>query len=96
MVRRTRRVDLLSLDVEGAEPVAVATLGDQISYGVVMAEVTAGARRYQTMETMLERGFHYVGQISARPSVANYVISDVWYNRSHFQTYWPRSRALFV
>ena len=95
-VRRTRRVDLLSLDVEGAEPDAVATLGNNISYGVVMAEVTAGERRVNTMQTMLERGFLYVGQISARPSPANYVISDVWYNRSHFQKYWPRSRVLFV
>ncbi len=96
MVRRTRRVDVLSLDVEGAEPVAVSTLGDQISYGVVMAEVTAGERRIDTMQTMMERGFHYVGQISARPSPANYVISDVWYNRSHFKKYWPRSRVLFL
>ena len=29
---------------------------------------------------MLERGFAYVGQISGRPSVTNYVISDVFYN----------------
>ena len=95
-VRRTGRVDLLSLDVEGAEPVAVATLGDTISYGVVMAEVTAGERRIDTMQTMMERGFLYVGQISARPSPANYVISDVWYNRSHFKQYWPRSRVMFL
>ena len=95
-VRRTRRVDLLSLDVEGAEPAAVATLGNDISYGVVMAEVTAGERRVDTMQTMMERGFLYVGQISARPSPANYVISDVWYNRSHFRRYWPRSRVLFL
>ena len=96
MVRRTRRVDVLSLDVEGAEPAAVATLGNDISYGVVMAEVTAGERRINTMQTMMERGFLYVGQISARPSPANYVISDVWYNRSHFKQYWPRSRVLFL
>ena len=95
-VRRTGRVDLLSLDVEGAEPIAAATLGDEISYGVVMAEVTAGERRAATMMTMLARGFAYVGQISARPSPTNYVISDVWYNRSHFERYWPRSRVLFV
>ncbi|MBG10867.1 MAG: hypothetical protein CMD92_06830 [Gammaproteobacteria bacterium] len=95
-VRYIGRVDLLSLDVEGAEPVAVDTLGDKISYGVVMAEVTAGERRIHTMETMMERGFLYVGQISARPSPANYVISDVWYNRSHFARYWPRSRVMFV
>ena len=95
-VRRAARVDLLSLDVEGAEPIAAASLGDAISYGVVMAEVTAGARRVDTMQALLARGFAYVGQISARPSPANYVISDVWYNRSHFQRFWPRSRVLFV
>lgn len=94
-VRRTGRVDLLSLDVEGAEPIAASTLGDAISYGVVMAEVTAGERRISTMRAMLERGFDYVGQISARPSPANYVISDVWYNRSHFVRYWPQSQVLF-
>ena len=44
---------------------------------------------------MLERGFDYVGQISARTSQVNYVISDVWYNRPHFARYWPRSRVLF-
>lgn len=95
-VRRLGRVDLLSLDVQGAEPIAVATLGDAISYGVVMAEVTVGERRVATMQTMLARGFAYVGQISGRASPANYVISDVWYNRSHFQRFWPRSRVLFV
>ena len=96
MVRRAPRVDLLSLDVQGAEPIAAQTLGTEISYGVVMAEVEAGPRRVHTMEAMMARGFHYVGQISARPSPANYVISDVWYNRSHFKRYWPRSRVLFV
>jgi len=94
-VRRTARVDLLSIDVEGAEPTAVGSLGDAISYGVVMAEVTVGERRIRTMRAMLERGFDYVGQISARPSPANYVISDVWYNRSHFVRYWPGSQVLF-
>ena len=96
LVRRTARVDLLSLDVEGSEPIAAASLGHAISYGVVMAEVTAGARRVDTMRTLLARGFYYAGQISSRPSPANYVISDVWYNRSHFQRFWPRSRVLFV
>jgi len=96
MVRRAARVDVLSLDVQGAEPIAAQTLGTEISYGVVMAEVEAGPRRVHAMEAMMARGFHYVGQISARPSPANYVISDVWYNRSHFKRYWPRSGVLFV
>ena len=95
-VRRAARVDLLSLDVQGAEPIAAASLGRHISYGVVMAEVEVGTRRIDTMRAMLDRGFHYVGQISARPSPANYIISDVWFNRSHFARFWPQSRVLFV
>ena len=88
------RVDVLSLDVEGHEPIAVSTLGNELSYGVVMAEVEVGPRRVDTMKTLLARGMHYAGQISARPSPANYVISDVWWNRSHFERFWPRSRVL--
>ena len=95
-VRRAARVDLLSLDVQGAEPIAAASLGGHISYGVVMAEVEVGTRRIDTMRAMLDRGFHYVGQISARPSPDNYIISDVWFNRSHFARFWPQSRVLFV
>ena len=96
LIRRTARVDLLSLDVQGAEPLAAASLGHAISYGVIMAEVESGPRRIDTMQELLDRGMAYVGQISARPSPGNYVISDVWYNRSHFERFWPRSRVLFV
>ena len=70
-------------------PIAVSTLGSELSYGVVMAEVEVGPRRVDTMKTLLARG-----QISARPSPANYIISDVWWNRSHFERFWPRSRVL--
>ena len=93
-LRHAGRVDVLSLDVEGHEPIAVSTLGSELSYGVVMAEVEVGPRRVDTMKTLLARGMHYAGQISARPSPANYVISDVWWNRSHFERFWPRSRVL--
>ena len=36
-------IDVLSLDVEGHEPIAVSTLGNELSYGVVRAEVEGGA-----------------------------------------------------
>ena len=52
------RVDVLSLDVEGHEPIAVSTLGNELSYGVVMAEVEVGPRRVDTMKTLLARGMH--------------------------------------
>ena len=93
-LRHAGRVDVLSLDVEGHEPIAVSTLGSELSYGVVMAEVEVGPRRVDTMKTLLARGMHYAGQISGRPSSTNYVMSDVWWNRSHFERFWPRSRVL--
>jgi len=91
-----RRVDYFSLDVEGAESGVIRSMGTATSFGVVTVEVSAGRRRVDIMRNMLERGFAYVGQISGRPSVANYVISDVFYNRSHFARFWPRSRAAGV
>lgn len=92
-IRRTGRVDFLSLDVQGAEPLAARTLGTELSYGVVMAEAEAGPRRIETVLPLLARGFRYAGQIAARPSPANYVTSDVFYNESHFRRFWPGARA---
>ena len=90
-IRRAGRVDFLSLDVQGAEPIAARTLGAELSYGVVMAEAEAGPRRIGTVLPLLARGFRYAGQIAARPSPANYVTSDVFYNESHFQRFWPHA-----
>lgn len=94
MLRRTGRVDFLSIDVQGAEPVAASTLGTDLSYGVVMTEAEAGPRRIETVLPLLARGFEYAGQIAARPSPANYVTSDVFFNRSHFYRFWPTSRVV--
>ena len=93
-IRRTGRVDFLSLDVQGAEPIAASTLGTELSYGVVMAEAEAGPRRIGTVLPLLARGFEYAGQIAARPSPANYVTSDVFFNRSHFRQFWRTSRVV--
>ena len=90
-INRTGRVDFLSLDVQGAEPIAARTLGAELSYGVVMAEAEAGPRRIGTVLPLLARGFRYAGQIAARPSPANYVTSDVFYNESHFRRFWPHA-----
>ena len=95
-IRRTGRVDFLSLDVQGAEPIAASTLGTELSYGVVMAEAEAGPRRIGTVLPLLARGFEYAGQIAARPSPANYVTSDVFFNRSHFRQFWRTSRVVAV
>lgn len=92
-IRRSGRVDFLSIDVQGAEPIAARTLGTELSYGVVMTEAEAGARRINTVLPLLARGFRYAGQIAARPSPANYVTSDVFYNASHLKRFWPRAAA---
>ena len=89
----SRRVDYFSLDVEGAESEVIRSMGTTTSFGVLTVEVSAGPRRVGIMRDLLARGFAYVGQISGRPSPSNYVISDVFYNRSHFVRFWPHSRA---
>ena len=94
--RSPRRVDYFSLDVEGAESEVIRSMGTATSFGVLTVEVSAGARRVGIMRDMLARDFAYVGQISGRPSPTNYVVSDVFYNRSHFVRFWPHSRAAFV
>jgi len=94
--RAPRRVDYFSLDVEGAESEVIRSMGTATSFGVLTVEVSAGPRRVGIMRDMLARDFAYVGQISGRPSPTNYVVSDVFYNRSHFVRFWPHSRAAFV
>ena len=90
------RVDFLSLDVEGSEPAAIASMGRAASFGVVIVEIAAGRRRVAVMTAMLTRGFAYVGQISGRPTTSNYVMSDVFFNASFFASYWPGSPAATV
>jgi FkbM family methyltransferase len=88
------RIDFFSLDVEGAEPHVIRTMGAYISYGVVIVEVSAGHRRQRTMHAMLAKGFWYAGQMSTRPSSANFVMSDVFFNLTHMRLFYPRSRAV--
>lgn len=83
------RIDFLSLDVEGHEPDAVRSLGTAVSFGVMIVEVATGARRVHVMRTLLRRGMRFVGTISGRPSQKNFVMSDVFYNASHFRAFWP-------
>ena len=87
------RIDLLSIDVEGHEPDAVESIrGTRASVGVVIVEVTVGDRRTATVRSLLAQGFLYVGLVDARPSPANYVMSDVFVNVTHFQRFIPDSR----
>ena len=87
------RVDFLSLDVEGSEPEAIASMGRNASFGVVVVEVAAGRRRVAVVTGMLTLGFAYVGQISARPTTSNFIMNDVFLNTSHFKRFWPASPA---
>ena len=95
LMRGEERIDFLSIDVEGSEPEAVQSLqGGTTSIGVVMAEVTVGRRRTDTMKNLLSQGFTYVGLINARPSPSNYVMSDVFVNLTHFHRFIPESRIV--
>ena len=58
-----------------------------------MIEVSAGERRILSMKYMLSLNFLYIGQIGSRPSPSNFVISDVFYNQSHMNIFFPNSRV---
>lgn len=89
------RLDYLSIDVEGSEPEVLRSLNfSTLSVGVVSVEVRGDGRRRQVMELLLAAGLHYVGQLNARPTIANFVTDDFFINFSHFRQHFPRSRVL--
>ena len=93
------RLDLVSVDVEGAEVHVVRSLANvssQLSIGVMLIEARADGNRYQLMHALLAVGFRYVGQLSARGSESNDVVDDCFVNVTHLRTYFPQSRALQV
>ena len=90
-----RRIDYMSVDVEGSEPAVLESLAlaPQLSVGVVTVEVRGDGQRGRIMRTMLHRGFHYVGQLYARANTANAVVDDCYANFSHLRRYFPRARG---
>lgn len=91
------RLDFVSLDVEGSEEVVVASvLRSGISLGVLMVEVRGDGQRPRLVSTLTNARLTYTGQIYARPSSQNEVVSDVWVNLSHMAAFYPLSCALNV
>ena len=89
------RLDFVSLDIEGAERIALDGLGlerGRLSLGVILVEVRADGVRAQVLELLLSRGLTYVGQVHGRPSLGNEVIDDVYINETHLGIYFPESR----
>ena len=46
------------------------------------------------MHRLLPAGFTYVGQIHGRPSPANDIVSDVYFNKTHMRIHFPGSCSL--
>ena len=81
--------------VEGSELVVVESLlRPGLSLGVLMVEVRGDGQRPLLFATLLQARMTYAGQIYARPSQRNEVVSDVWVNLSHLELHYPRSCAL--
>lgn len=90
------RLDFFSLDVEGSELEVIQSLRktSSLSIGVFQVEVRGDGLRGKVMKMLMRMGFSYVGQIRARPSVANEIIDDIFVNLTHMQLHFPRSCAL--
>ena len=92
-----RRIDFFSLDVEGAELVAIQGLNlasGRLSVGVLMVEVRGDGVRPRVLEALLALGFTYVGQVHGRPSQLNEIIDDIYVNETHLREHFPESAWL--
>ena len=67
-----------------------------LSVGVLVVEARGDGNRRHVIDSLLRRGFVYVGQLYARPTVLNFIVDDVFVNVTHLRTHFPRSRALRV
>ncbi len=95
---RVRRVDFLSLDVEGAETDVVSTLtrafaSRSLSVGVLMIEVRGDGQRSKLVPLLLKSGMVYVGQFHGRATMTNEIIDDLWYSPDHMRRHFPASRV---
>ena len=89
-----RRLDFVSVDVEGSELLVIESFKSSgISLGVVLVEVRADGLRGGIMRTMFRMGMRYVGQLNARGNGANDVVDDCFVNVSHMRAHFPHSRG---
>jgi hypothetical protein len=93
------RLDMLSIDVEGAELHVVGSLVaavGRLSLGVLLVEVRGDGQRGEIVRALLRVGLRYVGTIRARGSEANEVVDDCFVNETHLRRFFPRSRATWA
>ena len=89
------RLDFLSVDVEGAELAVLQSLHfEQLSIGVVLAEVRGDGVRPRLLAHLLGHGMRYIGQFEGRGTPINAVFDDVFVNMSHLARFFPESQAL--
>ena len=89
-----RRLDFLSVDVEGAELTVLKSLDfTRLSIGVVLVEVRGDGVRAGVFKHMIKSGLRYVGQFQGIGTKANEIIDDVYCNFTHLSTYFPTSHA---
>ena len=89
-----RRLDFLSVDVEGAELTVLKSLDfSRLSIGVVLVEVRGDGVRAGVFKHMIRSGLRYVGQYQGIGTKANEIIDDVYCNFTHLATHFPTSHA---
>jgi FkbM family methyltransferase len=89
-----RRLDFVSVDVEGGEVAVLDSFdSDALSIGVLLVEVRGDGARPQVMARLLARGFLFVGTFYARGSMANAVVDDCFVNVTHMRVHFPDSRG---
>ena len=95
---RVHRIDYFSLDVEGHEEVVLSSLDfSKVSIGVLTIEVTelGPSTRARIMQRLFDAGFHYAGNIDAKPGalVDRSIVDDCYVNHAHMRRYFPKSVA---
>ena len=51
-----------------------------LSVGVLVVEARGDGNRRSVIDSLLRRGFLYVGQLYARPTVLNFIVDDIFIN----------------
>ena len=94
---RVHRIDLMILDVEGAELSVLRTIDFDalpLLIGVLVVEVRGDGKRAAVARFLMNRGgLTYVGQAHGRPSTTNDVVDDIFVSLPFLQKHWPASRA---
>lgn len=83
-----RRLDLVSIDVEGSELDVVRSLAREaaagrLAIGVVLVEVRSDGQRERILRALLALGMRYAGMLKARGNEQRDIVDDCYFNASH-------------